>query len=837
VASITYEENNDYNRKTYDNAIHYSYDIEGNIASMMIDVPHDSIVKQRYKRLNYYYDLISGNINELIYQQDSIDQFIHSYEYDADGSLTDVLTSRDSLYWEHDAGYEYYDHGSLARTVLGRRQVQGIDYTYTLNGWIKGVNSSINNPSYDMGHDGDIHNTNNTVARDAYGFTLSYFNGDYRSIAASSFEAVGLPTTSLYNGNIASATYSIKPLAPNTIGYTYVYDQLNRVVSEKAFKGIDTVHNLWAAGDSINDFREKVNYDENGNILMYLRHGNSAVGPTQMDSLTYHYTKGKNQLAQINDAVSSTNYPVDIDNETSERNYQYNKLGELAKDSAGGLDTITWTIYGKIKKIKKYTGDSIIFFYDPMSDRLEKRYYHSTTSDTTKYIKDVQKNILAIYDRKKDTVRLTEWDIYGAKRVGSVDTILRMQKPNIGVGTVDSLTINYLEGQKQYELNNHLGNVLATISDKKIPVDTVITDTLAKYYLPLIINAQDYYPYGMEEPGRTYLLNGDSSYRYAFNGKEKTNEIYGKADAYDYGARMYDPRVGRFFSIDPWTDRYPSQSPYVYINDNPIALVDFNGMGDGPGKEVKLSGNSADVWGASSSNSSIAVPENPSLTKIDNKGCLSIDPNLVKRVFPKASDSRIQQFTAALNDFLDKMNITDIKFVEHFLGQVGAETGGLTTSTFAEGMDYTDAGRIKTTFSSFFEDKIDPKTGAILRKSLYNSKDYVDQPKKLGDLVYEGYNNRGFGVIQITGKDTHKKFIDWYKKTYGSEPNLNDIATDVNIATLSGLWYFKTFVADKLNIDKAKVKDVTKKVNKALKAEDERVKYYNTAVDVFSPKL
>jgi RHS repeat-associated protein len=582
IASITYEEKNDYNVRTYDNALHYNYDIEGHVVSMIIDVPHDSIVKQRYKKINYYYDLISGNVNEFIYEQDSIDQFIHNYEYDADERLTEVQTSHDSLFWENDAEYEYYDHGPIAREVLGRRQVQGIDYAYTLNGWLKGANSSIAKPSYDMGHDGDVHDANNTVARDAYGFTLNYFNGDYRSIASTNFQATGLPITSLYDGNITGATYSIQPLAPKTIGYIYQYDQLNRYRGDSIFKNPDTINNNWSTRTGINDLKEKVSFDENGNILMYLRHGNTMNGGhLAMDSLTYHYTKGRDQLTQVNDAVGSTNYTVDIDNETSKRNYQYNGIGELAKDSAGGLDTITWTIYGKVKEIKKHNGDSIIFFYDPMGNRLEKRYYpHSSTSDTTKYGRDAGGDIMAVYDRKKDTVRLTEWDIYGSKRVGSIDTILRMQKPSVGVGTIDSLTLSYLEGQKQYELDNHLGNVLVTISDKKIPVDTVLTDTLAKYYLPLVISAQDYYPFGMIEPGRSYQLSGDSSYRFAFNGKEKTNEMYGSADAYDYGMRMYDPRLGRFMSVDPLTMKFPYYSPYMYAGDKPISATDLDGMED-----------------------------------------------------------------------------------------------------------------------------------------------------------------------------------------------------------------------------------------------------------------
>ena len=562
----------------YDNAIHYTYDIEGYVASILIDVPHDSIVKQRYKRIDYYYDLISGNINETVYQHDSIDQFIHSYEFDADNRTTDVYTSHDSLYWEHDASYEYYDHDPMAREVIGRRQVQGVDYVYTLNGWIKGMNSSITNPSYDMGFDGDVHSSNSTVARDAFGYTINYFNGDYRSIASTNFEVTGLPITPLYNSNISGATYSIQPLSPKTIGYTYGYDQLNRLVSEKAFKGVDTVHNLWIASDSISDLREKVNYDENGNILLYLRHGNTAIGPLAMDSLTYHYNKGMNQLNYIADAVPSSNYPNDLDNQ-HKNNYRYNAIGERAKDSTNGIDTIMWTMYGKVKEIKKHNHDSIIYMYDPLGNKLEERYYpHSGTADTTKYTREATGNIIAIYDRKKDTVKLKEWEIYGNKRIGEFDTLMVMKKPASGVGTIDSITYSYLEGQKQYELVNHLGNVLITVSDKKIPVDTISTDTLAKYYLPNIITSQDYYPFGTLQPGRSYTL---SYYNFGFNGKLKDDSIYGKGNFYDYGMRFYD-WTDQFWSIDPLEKKYPYYSPYMFAGDKPIQSIDMDGLEDAP---------------------------------------------------------------------------------------------------------------------------------------------------------------------------------------------------------------------------------------------------------------
>jgi hypothetical protein len=565
-------------------AAHYTYDIEGNVATILNDNPHESKVAQRYKRTDYYYDLVSGKVNEIIYQHDSADQFMQIYDYDADNRIIGVLTSHDSVYFENDATYEYYDHGPLAREVIGQISVQGIDYAYTLNGWLKGENSSILNPSYDMGHDGDVHGPNSITGRDALGFTLEYFNGDYRAIGSSQFEAYGLPDTSLYNGNIAGATYSIKPLTPKTIGYKYTYDQLNRLNDLVAFTAIDTVNDKWSSPSSILDFQERLNYDENGNIFKYVRHGNTIAGkPLAMDSMNYFYNKGTNQLNHVTDGVSSGNYPNDIDNEGN-NNYKYNKIGQLAKDTAGGIDSITWTIYSKIKKVQKYNGDSLVYEYDPIGNRIEKRYYpHSGIADTTLYIRDAEGNILATYDRKKDTVRLSEWDMYGGKRIGSVDTMMRVfpKVPSTSGGSIDSSTVAYLENQKQYELDNHLGNVMVTVSDKKIPVDTTGTPNIASYYLPNIVSANSYSSYGALTYGMSYQISKDSSYRFGFNAMEKDNEIYGAGNAYTTEFREVDPRLGgRWMTPDPIVK--PWESPYAGFADNPIYFKDPFGLDPAP---------------------------------------------------------------------------------------------------------------------------------------------------------------------------------------------------------------------------------------------------------------
>jgi RHS repeat-associated protein len=79
---------------------------------------------------------------------------------------------------------------------------------------------------------------------------------------------------------------------------------------------------------------------------------------------------------------------------------------------------------------------------------------------------------------------------------------------------------------------------------------------------------RDYYPFGQDRVAST-----TDETAYQFTGKEKdsnTGLIY-------FGARYYDPSIGRFISVDPLADKYPGWSPYVYALDNPLIVVDPDG--------------------------------------------------------------------------------------------------------------------------------------------------------------------------------------------------------------------------------------------------------------------
>ena len=67
-------------------------------------------------------------------------------------------------------------------------------------------------------------------------------------------------------------------------------------------------------------------------------------------------------------------------------------------------------------------------------------------------------------------------------------------------------------------------------------------------------------------------------YRYGYNGKENDNEVKGESNQQDYGFRVYDPRVGRFLSVDPLTKDYPMLTPYQFASNMPISAIDIDGL-------------------------------------------------------------------------------------------------------------------------------------------------------------------------------------------------------------------------------------------------------------------
>lgn len=601
VASSIYSENG--SPSSYDYATHYSYDIHGNVKTIIQENNDLAFINRAKKRIDYDFDLVSGKVNKVFYQKDSIDQFIHKYTYDGDNRIVDVSTSTDGVIWDKDAKYDYYRHGPLARVEIGNQKVQGTDYAYTLQGWIKGVNSDALDKSRDMGKDASTSNdyiasqtgVHKNVPLDAMGYTLHYFDGDYQSIASQTNNFTSTPISDLslhglYNGNIRA---SVSPMIDNnfqaqtTTGNIYAYDQLNRIANSTIYKSTSTTSNAWASATTNGDYNTSYEYDANGNILSLERNALASVGTQKMDNLTYHYYTNSNKLEYVTEGsgTSTSAYGTDIDGQSA-GNYTYDQIGNLIHDTQEEIQDIKWNVYGKITQVIRtstcQSKPDLEFFYDPQGNRIEKIVKPRSAGNLlaqaywqyTFYVRDASGNIMATYSlQNKGTINnltLIEHSIYGSSRLG-------LKKPNMliasnGVNSPNTPSNLRTIGIKQYELADWLGNVKTVITDKKLPFST--DNTTIAYFKPDILNSTDFYPFGMEMPGRSFI--GDN-YRYGFNGQEKDDEIKGSGNSYDFLFRIYDPRLGRFLSTDPLEMEYPWNSPYAFAENRPIDGIDLEG--------------------------------------------------------------------------------------------------------------------------------------------------------------------------------------------------------------------------------------------------------------------
>jgi len=111
---------------------------------------------------------------------------------------------------------------------------------------------------------------------------------------------------------------------------------------------------------------------------------------------------------------------------------------------------------------------------------------------------------------------------------------------------------------------------------------------------PLIVQETHYDPWGVELSGLGYQYGGIKVNPYLYNGKEANGHL--GVNLFDYGARMYDPAIGRWFVVDPMAEKAPDWTPYRYGFNNPMKYTDPTGMFEyvkgGYGEDIEV----GNVW-------------------------------------------------------------------------------------------------------------------------------------------------------------------------------------------------------------------------------------------------
>lgn len=676
VATTTYQEVYNADPTVYAHATHYSYDIHGNVQQLIQDHPAMDVdagnVGHRFKRLYYVYDLISGNVKEVWYQHRKPDAFYHKYAYDADNRIITVKTSVDRLTWSTDAEYFYYPHGPLERVELGTNTVQGVDYAYTLQGWLKGINSDRLLPANDMGHDGlaASGNDNSDVGRDVFGESIGYYGEtDYSPINdvrwnnttgerpfAPQAWTVGDGWAPLHNGNIAHTVNTLAPFdaALGTSGWStsttapiddgqvlaqvYRYDQLNRLRESRGYNGLDA-DNDWAlaTASAPNLYGSSYTFDANGNMASAARYDDTG---TQYDDFTYKYEgtqagptapikKGKNRLYELYDnengtIVSDIAHHPDTDpttlvlataNVNQTTNYLYDALGNQVHDTQGDIDNVEWLASGKVKRIEHIdpAHKPLSFGYDAGGNRILKQVGDDPTGSGVGFreyfVRDAQGNIMAVY--KFDNA--------------SGYSLRLKERPIYGSSRLGS----YNKDKQLYGLNlltpptsippaeaMQVAFQRYDLSDHLGNVTAVVTGQLlpggaASTHQPKLITASAYEPYGTILHNRSYHFG---QARMTFQGQVFDEEIFGvEGTAYSFKYRVEDARGARFWSIDPLAAKYPWNSPYAFAENKVIQFVELEGLetkrSRAQSDEVQTMPASSTATGAEERAASLPAPE------------------------------------------------------------------------------------------------------------------------------------------------------------------------------------------------------------------------------------
>ena len=438
-----------------------------------------------------------------------------TYTYDDSERLLEVRHSLNGGTPVLLARNTYDELGRLSGTERGGNGALSSAYSYSVRSWLTGIDGSLFKET--------LHYNDLRSAR--LGDGNRRFGGDVSSMEWRSGAGTG------------------------TRSYDFAYDGLGRLVSA----------DYGEYGDHVVGYGTSYSYDNMGNLLSLSREGDmtsSLKGIVDNLSMTYD----GNMLASVSDsapAPSVTGSADFRDGASMAVEYTYDRNGNMTSDLNRRISSVSYNRQNRPARIK-----------------------HSGGTETFTYLPDGTK--------RERTALGKDWSLSRTEYRGNLvcaDDSLKYILFDGGLIAMDRAEPEYL-----FFLRDHLGStrVVARSNGKAVQVNHYYPYGMAYASGRMSGNAEAHPVTGeggnvidgdLEIGGGTggmELARPGASQPYRFLG----NELYtsNSLGLYDFSARMYDPTLGRFLSVDPMAEGYRHLSPYAYCAGNPAVYVDKDGQ-------------------------------------------------------------------------------------------------------------------------------------------------------------------------------------------------------------------------------------------------------------------
>ncbi|MBL3548065.1 DUF6443 domain-containing protein [Chryseobacterium sp. KMC2] len=474
------------------------------------------------------------------------------FEYDGQNRLLKHWHQVDSKPEQLLSENSYNELSQLINKKVGNG-LQSIDYTYNIRGWMAGINEKqMSLPdlggklfSYKVKYNQKDGITNPDSALFPGKDVLPRFNGNITEVDWRAVETVGINP----------------PATPKRYGYSY--DKLNRLSAGY----YQNPNNPYSKENT-----ESLAYDLNGQISNVYRTSvteNNNSTATVIDNLNYAYSG--NKVSTVNDITgNSTGYEGGgntitydlngnmvtlLDKKVTSVKYNYLNLPDniVMSNLLGNFLVYTYTASGnKLQKINPSLecGITDCNTINTITDYLDGfQYLSTTTSGGNESIE-----LLALTKEMSRAMEVQAFSL-DANRVPPPPS----KTPNLQFFPTAEGYYDYEKDQYIYQYKDLLGNVRVSFGRNSAGVLE-------------IVDANDYYPFGMNHLKTGNSFFGQSSFKnYKFVGNELQETGF-----YDMGARFYIPELGIFGQHDPLSDS--TLDPYGYAYNNPIFFADPTGL-------------------------------------------------------------------------------------------------------------------------------------------------------------------------------------------------------------------------------------------------------------------